>query len=129
LEELLARGIHSSTDGCFLRSAPKPLNEDTFDILRTFVANPHTNYLVWVVGRAVRQRLLNRKVLGSPKEFRLFSAIEEGSCVIGQLRHGSVYGYVDDTLVAADSMVAIAVDKNHNVLEYTGVRIDTDREY
>ncbi|MNE06303.1 hypothetical protein D3C81_176740 [compost metagenome] len=127
LEELLTNGIPRS-DGCFLRSAPKPLNADTFDILRTFVANPHAAQVAWVVGREVRQRLLNRKVLGSPKEFKLNGHVDHTG-VIGQLRYGNVYGFTDDALVAADRLIAIAVDKNNNVLEYTGVWIDTDLEY
>lgn len=127
LEELLAEGIPRS-NGCFLRSAPKPLNADTFDILRTFVANPLAAQVVWVVGREVRQRLLNRKVLGSPKEFKL-SPYHAAARIIGQLRYGDVYGLTDDSKVSSDSMVAVSIDKNGNVLEYTGVWIDTDLEY
>lgn len=126
LDELLEKGIHTFTDGCFWRSAPMLLNDVTFEELREYKKTSEAHRVVWAVGREVRQRFLNRDVLGSPKEFKL--AAEPGE-IIGHLSHADVHGFTNDERWNPEAIIVIALDKDDNVLSYTGVLIDVDLEH
>jgi hypothetical protein len=126
LDELLAKGIHALTDGCFLRSAPMLLNNTTLEDLRQYTKTSEANRVVWAVGREVRQRLLNRDVLGSPKEFTISAGPGE---IIGHLSHADVHGFTNDALWNPEGIIVIALGKYDDVLRYTGVMIDVDREH
>lgn len=126
LNELLAKGIHSSIDGCFWRCAPMLLEDDTFEELLTYTKASEAHRVVWAVGREVRQRLLNRDVLGTPKDFQI--ADEPGE-IIGHLNHADVHGFTNDERWSPEAIIAITLDKDDNVLKYTGVKIDVDLEH
>lgn len=127
LEELINRGILAVNDGNFLRSAGMIVGEDTFDILRAFVQASAAHRVVWFAGAQVRQRFINREFLGTPREFKLAPGYTD-ELIIGELRYGSVYGFLDESKWNANALIACALDKHNNVLSYTGVRIDINRE-
>lgn len=126
LDELLAKGIHTSSDGCFWRSAPMLLEDVTLEQLLTYTKTSEAHRVVWAVGREVRQRLLNRDVLGTPKDFQI--ADEPGE-IIGHLNHADVHGFTNDERWNPEAIIVITLDKDDNVLRYTGVKIDVDREH
>jgi hypothetical protein len=126
LDELLEKGIHSLTDGCFLRSAPMLLNDTTFEALRHYTKTSEAHQAVWAVGREVRQRLLNREVLGTPKEFM----IEAGpGAIIGNISHADVQAFTNDQLWNPEAIIVIALGKDDVVLRYTGVMIDVNTQH
>lgn len=126
LDELFAKGIHSLTDGCFWRSCPMLLNDVTLEKLRQYTKTSEAHRVVWVVGREVRQRFLNRDVLGSPKEFTIAPAPGE---IIGHLNHADVHGFTHDELWNPEAIIVIALGKDDEVLGYTGVMIDVNTEH
>lgn len=127
LEELIDRGILAANDGNFLRSASMTVGEDTFDVLRAFVQASAAHRVVWFAGAQVRRRFINREFLGSPREFKLAAGYTD-ELVIGELRYGSVYGFTDESKWNANALIACALDKQNNVLAYTGVRINIDQD-
>lgn len=126
LDELLAKGIHNSTDGSFWRSAPMLLNDVTLEKLRQYTKTSEADRVVWAAGREVRQSLLNRDVLGSPKEFKIAAGPGQ---IIGHLSHADVHGFTNDERWNREAIIVIALDNDDEVLRYTGVLIDVDREH
>lgn len=126
LDELFEKGIHTFTDGCFWRCGRVLLNDARLEELRQYTKTSEAHRVVWAVGREVRQRLLNRNVLGSPKEFTL--ADEPGS-IIGHISHKDVHAFTNDALWNPEAIIVIALDEHSNVLRYTGVLIDVDMEH
>lgn len=128
LEELFTKGIRTQDDGHFLRSAGMVIEEDTFEILRAFALYSQAHRIVWVAGANVRQRLLNRQYLGTPKEFEAKSSTHPN--IFGQLRYADVYCFSDTQPEKwnDDTLIAIGVDRDDRVIEYAGVRIYTNRE-
>lgn len=126
LDELLAKGIHTFTDGCYLRSSPMLLKDVTLGQLLNHTRASEAHRVVWAVGREVRQRLLNRNVLGSPKDFKIS---DEPGEIIGHLNHADVHGFTNDERWNPEAIIVIALDKDDNVLRYTGVKIDVDLEH
>lgn len=126
LEELLAKGIRTQDDGRFLRSAGMGMNEDTFEILRAYALYSRCERVVWIAGTMIKQRLLNREYLGTPKEFKRTENTDPR--IFDQIRYADVYCFDDSKLYNKDTLIAITLDKEDNVIEYCGVRIDTDRE-
>ncbi|ARV77431.1 hypothetical protein FDI21_gp280 [Pseudomonas phage Noxifer] len=126
LEELLAKGIRTQDSGQFLRSAGMGIGEDTFEILRAYALYSRCERMVWVAGSLIRTRLLNREYLGTPKEFKRTQNTDPR--IFGQIRYADVYCFGDSKLYNKDTLIAVTLDKEDNVIEYCGVRIDTDRE-
>lgn len=126
LDELFAKGIHTITDGCFWRSGPMLLNDATLEKLRLYTKTPEAHRIVWAVGREVRQRFLNRDVLGSPKEFTIAPGPGE---IIGHLNHEDVHGFTIDELWNPEAIIVIALGEDDEVLRYTGVKIDVNTEH
>lgn len=126
LDELLAKGVLTSQDENFWRCAPMLLEDITLEKLLNHTSSSKAHRFVWVVGRQVRQRLLNRNVLGSPKEFKIAEGHGE---IIGHLNHADVHGFTNDDHWSPEVIIVIALDKDDNVLRYTGVKIDIDQEH
>jgi hypothetical protein len=126
LDELFAKGIHSFTDGCFWRSSPMLLNHITIEELRQYTKTSEAHRVVWAVGLEVRQRLLNRDVRGSPKEFKIAPGPGQ---IIGHISHADVHGFTNVTLWNPEAIIVIALGKDDEVLRYTGVMIDVDTEH
>jgi hypothetical protein len=128
LDELLHKGIRTQDDGRFLRSAGMTIVEDTFEILRAYALYSQCHRLVWVAGAKVRQRFLNREFLGTPKEFEAVRSTNPR--IFGKLRYQEVHCYsdVEPSKWNDDTLIAIGLDRDDNVIEYAGVRIDMDRE-